>query len=94
MSDILYQYDDSMLERYSCDCLGVTHIMDLFIDGVNTKNPMVMLSFKVREQSLWQRVKYAWKLILARECCVDEFILRNPDIPQLIRSLTIAKEGS
>ena len=93
MSDKLFEDDELITERFSCECLFPGHILDLSIELADEGKRVVECTLNLYmdgKAPLKYRLKQIWRLLRGREGQLGDFILRKEDVPRLIELLSKA----
>jgi len=88
--DTLFDDDELITKRFSCECLSQGHIMDINIELTDggTKLVSCTLNFLMDGKApLKWRLKELLKLLRGEEIDILDFIIRPVDIPELIKAL-------
>ena len=90
MSDTLIDDEETLLKRFACDCGAIEHAMDvLFEKDINE----VTFDWYITPVGLWDKIKRIFGILIGRNVCYHEFILRKEDLDELIELLEKANEG-
>ena len=90
MSDTLIDDDETLLNRFGCDCGAIEHAMDVLFEKDTNE---VIFDWYITPIELWDKLKCIGGILIGRNVCYHEFILRKEDITELIDLLEKAKEG-
>jgi len=94
MADKLFDDDELIMKRFSCECLTPHHILDVSIELAEEGKRFVQcsLNFYVAGKSDFKyRLKQIWNLLRGSEGELCDFLLRQEDIDELIELLERAK---
>jgi hypothetical protein len=90
MSDTLIDDDEMLLKRFACDCGVIEDAMDVLLEKDTNE---VIFDWYITPIGLWDKLKRIGGILIGRNVCYHEFILRKEDIGELIELLEKAKEG-
>jgi hypothetical protein len=89
--DVLFDDDELISKRFSCKCLFPGHVLDVTLEltdkGTKVVECMLNLYMDGKAPLKW-RLKEAWGLLLGKDGELGDFILREQDIPELIKVLS------
>lgn len=97
MADKIFEDDELITQRFSCNCLFPGHVLDLSIELADKGSRMVecTLNFYMDGKAPWKyRIRQMWELLWGREGQLCDFILRKEDIPALVGLLNRAVTSS
>lgn len=90
MADKLFDDDELILKRFSCECLLPHHILDASIELADKGKRFVQcsLNFYIAGKSPFKyRLKQIWNLLRGKEGELCDFLLRPEDAGELIELL-------
>lgn len=97
MADKIFEDDELITKRFSCDCLFPGHILDVSIELTDDDKRIVECTFNLYmngKTPFKYRLKQIWKLLRGEDGQLCDFILRKEDIPELIKLLSRAVTNS
>ena len=96
MADKIFEDDEFITKRFSCDCLSPHHILDVSIELTDKGKRFVLcsLDFYVAGKSPFKyRLRQIWNLLRGKEGELCDFLLRLEDVGELIELLERVKTG-
>ena len=93
--DKLLDDSDCLMARYNCSCLDPYHSLDIIIEK-DKEGRLIecCIYFNILGSApLKWRLKAIWKLLRGKDSEINEFYLREEDIPELIGFLKNALPG-
>lgn len=90
MADKIFEDDEVIVKRFSCECLFPGHILDVSIELADGGKRVVKCTLNLYmdgKAPLKYRLKQIWRLLRGREGQLEDFILRKEDLPELIELL-------
>jgi len=89
--DKLFDDSDFKMIRLACDCKDAFHSLDVCAESDEKTGRLIMLTFNLNSSGgapLKWRLKQVWKLLRDEDAVTEEFIMREEDLPGLIKFLT------
>ena len=91
MADKIFESNEFLTKRFSCECLFPGHILDVTIELSNRDKKAVGCTLNLYmdgKAPLRWRLKQVWKLLKGEEGQLADFILRKEDAPEFIELLS------
>jgi len=81
----LYDFKESIVYRFGCDCQTPAHAMDVEIQKDRQND--VIISFYTTADIFRQRLRWCWKMIRTGLGYDNEIVLKEEDVPLLAQIL-------
>ena len=94
MADKLFDDDEMITERFSCDCKSPQHILDVSVELADKGKKFVFCLFEfclADSIPLKSRLKEIWNILRGRGVLLGDFYLRPEDADVMIEILERAK---
>ncbi len=94
MADKLFEDDELVVKRFSCDCYHPTHIMDIALELADEGKRVVQCSLDLYMSGsapLKTRIKAALDMLRGKDIALADFLISPRDIPEIIAVLEKAK---
>ena len=91
MADKIYEEDEFITKRFSCECLFPGHILDVSIELADKGKRVIQCTFELYmdgKAPLKYRLRQIWKLLRGEEGQLADFMFRLEDAPELIELLS------
>lgn len=85
MADKIYEDEELIAKRFTCDCMYQGHNLDVSINTVGRECSFDL--YMAGKASLRYRLGQAWKCLKGYDGQIADFILRPEDVPELIALL-------